>query len=171
MVGIQVRDDASVQMPQSAPAPTQSIPLWVPIVICAVLVVVPVSIYLTYLVYARRPRRVEDKEATYAPSSPDIKWTDPFDTRRPSTNKWTLSIPKWTTPGGGIRRGSDGGFPPGTRHIALPDPTLSPSVESLDSKVPPSPGPRNPVHIRYPTPPPAAHVAMQSSERSYARAF
>ncbi|CUA68829.1 hypothetical protein RSOLAG22IIIB_03694 [Rhizoctonia solani] len=146
-------------------------PLWIPIVICAVLVAVPVSLYLGYLFYTRQPRRVEDQEATPNPPSPDIKWTDPFDTRRPSTNKWTLTVPKWTNPGGGIRRGSDGGFPPGTRHIAFPDPTLAASVESLDSKVPPSPGPRAPVHIRYPTPPPAVHVATQSSERSYARAI
>ncbi|KDN41756.1 hypothetical protein RSAG8_07287, partial [Rhizoctonia solani AG-8 WAC10335] len=157
MVGMHARDGAYSPMPQSAQAPSQSVPLWIPIVICVVLVVVPVSIYLAYLFYTRRPHRIEDKEAS-VPPSPDVKWTDPFDTRRPSTNKWTLSVPKWNTPSGGVRRSSDGGFPPGTRHIVFPDPTLAASVESLNTKAP-SLGPSIPIHIRYPTPPPAVHVA------------
>ncbi|CAE6524866.1 unnamed protein product [Rhizoctonia solani] len=157
MVGLQIRDGTLSPVPQNMEGSSQPTPLWIPIVICAILVAIPISVYLAYLFYTRRPRRVEDKEATPVPPSPDIKWTDPFDTRRPSANKWTLSVPKWTTPGG-ARRGSDGGFPPGTRHIAFPDPTIGASVESLDNK------------IRYPTPPPAVHVAARSSERSYARA-
>ncbi|CAE6458822.1 unnamed protein product [Rhizoctonia solani] len=171
MVEMQIGDGSFSSGPLTVQAPSQSIPIWVPIVICVVLIALPVSIYLAYLFYNREPRRVEDKEATPAPPSPDIKWSDPFDTRHPSTNKWTLTVPKWTTPGGGIRRGSDGGFPPGTRHITLADPTLAASVESLDNKAPPSPSPHKPVHIRFPTPPPAVHVATPSSERSYARAI
>ncbi|KAJ1303264.1 hypothetical protein OPQ81_011461 [Rhizoctonia solani] len=158
MIGIQVRDGAYNSGPESVQAPSQSMPLWIPIVICAFLVVLPISIYLAYLIHNRRPRRVEDKEATPAPPSSDIKFSDPFDTRRPSTGKWTLNVPKWNTPIGGIRRGSDGGFPPGTRHITFPDPTLAASVESLDKKAPLSPTPV-PIHARYPTPPPAVHVA------------
>ncbi|CAE6463955.1 unnamed protein product [Rhizoctonia solani] len=154
-------------MPQATPS--QGIPLWVPIIICAALVVVPVSIYLAYLFYNRQPRRVEDQEATSAPPSPDVKWTDPFDTRRPSTNKWTLAVPKWNTPVNEERRGSDGGFPPGTRHITFPDPTLTASVESLDNKVPSSPAPA--IHVRYPTPPPAVHVTASPRKRSLTRAI
>lgn len=169
---MQIRDGSFGSGPLTSEASPQSMPLWIPIVICVALTALPVSIYLGYLFYIRQPRRVEDKEATPAPPSPDVKWSDPFDTRRPSTNKWTLTIPKWTTPGGGIRRGSDGGFPPGTRHITLPDPTLAAaSVESLDNKAPSSPSPRNPVHIRFPAAPPAVHVVTPSSERSYARAI
>ncbi|CAE6472446.1 unnamed protein product [Rhizoctonia solani] len=157
MVELQIRDDAYSPGLITPKAPSQAISMWVPIVLCAVLIILPISIYLAYLFYNRRPRRVEDKEATTSPSDTDIKWSESFDTRRPSTSKWTLTVPKWTTPVGTLRRGSDGGFPPGTRHIVLPDPILAASAESLDHKAPSL----TPVHIRYPSPPPAVHLAAQ----------
>ncbi|CEL62642.1 hypothetical protein RSOLAG1IB_04998 [Rhizoctonia solani AG-1 IB] len=145
-------------------ASSQTISIWVPIVVCAVLIILPASIYLAYFFYNRRPRRVDDKEATPSPPDSESKW-EYFDTRRPSTSKWTLNVPKWTTPAGSLRRGSDGGFPPETRHIAFPDPTLAGSAESLEQKAPPL----TPVHIRYPSPPPAVHLATESTERYHVR--
>ncbi|KAF8746569.1 hypothetical protein RHS02_00932, partial [Rhizoctonia solani] len=167
MVKIQIRDDAYSPVLMAPKAASQVTSIWVPILLCAVLIILPISIYTGYLFYNRRPRRVEDKEAARPSPDVDTKWSESFDNRRPSTSGWTLNVPKWNTPVGPLRRGSDGGFPPGTLHITLPDPTLSGSVESLDHKAPPL----TPVHVRHPTPPPAVHLATQPTERYHARAI
>ncbi|ELU38154.1 hypothetical protein AG1IA_07819 [Rhizoctonia solani AG-1 IA] len=154
MVKIQIRDDAYSPVLMAPKAASQVTSIWVPILLCAVL---SELLHIGYM----------DKEVARPSPDVDTKWSESFDNRRPSTSGWTLNVPKWNTPVGPLRRGSDGGFPPGTLHITLPDPTLSGSVESLDHKAPPL----TPVHVRHPTPPPAVHLATQPTERYHARAI
>jgi hypothetical protein len=123
-------------------------------------VILPASAYLVYIIYARRysERKENRAAATMSPNADIEKHT--LESQQPSTTKLSLSIPKWIPQGGSMRRGSDGGFPPGTRHITFPDPTIATPVDSFDHKMPPSPASSvlSPVALRHPTPPPHVHI-------------
>ncbi|KAB5595843.1 Transmembrane protein [Ceratobasidium theobromae] len=140
-------------------------PLWVPILVIALSIGLPILAYLGYIAYFRLKGEPEESQSTSP--NPDLEKQSP-DAHRPSTSKWKLHVPRnpSATP---TRRGSDGGFPPETRHITLPDPTLSTtSVDSYNHKVPLSPGISvlSPKSLHHPTPPIAVRVNLTAQPKS-----
>jgi len=132
-------------------------PSYLPALLVVLLFGVPaIGLALYYGVARLRRRRSESQNANFV----TIEDTEKAPRARSLDSKWSLNVPKWTSQAAATRRGSDGGFPPETRHISLSDPTMATSKTSLDTKAPPSPRlfVISPTTMRYPTPPPiAAH--------------
>ncbi|QRW06504.1 transmembrane protein [Ceratobasidium sp. AG-Ba] len=123
------------------------IPSWVYAII---LFAIPLVAVLGYGIYSYMRRR----KAASKSSNPAVVTVSDIEKQtshksQPSIGKWSLSVPKLPQIG---RRGSDGGFPPETRHIAFPDPSRTLSTDSLDVK-PPGLAVISPVTGGYPTPP------------------
>ena len=114
-----------------------------------------IGLILYYGIARLRRRRKESQNANFITITDTEKQAP---RTQSSDSKWSLNVPNWTSQAAATRRGSDGGFPPETRHIKFPDPTMATSQVSLDAKIPPSPRLLviSPTTMRYPTPPPVA---------------
>ncbi|KAG8702050.1 hypothetical protein FRC08_003726 [Ceratobasidium sp. 394] len=158
----QISDSTHYSQSKYAAKPT---PPWIYAVAVFAL---PLSGVLSYYAFAYWRRRSGAKQPSnpavaISTSVPDVERQTQHKPRS-SIGKWSaLSIPHWPRAN---RRGSDGGFPPETRRIGFPDPSLAGSTDSLDQKAPSKPPGLpvvSPVTFRYPTPPPP--VALQPGKR------
>ncbi|KAG8776373.1 hypothetical protein FRC12_000932 [Ceratobasidium sp. 428] len=143
---------------------SKAIPSWTYAIIVFALPLTGVLFYYAFKCFRRRREAVQSNPAVAANSTTvsDVERQTHHKTQ-PSIGKWSLSIPHWPRT---TRRESDGGFPPETRRIGFPDPSLGASTDSLDMKAPSNPPGLpvvSPLTFRYPTPPPP--VASQPGKR------